>query len=100
MENLETTKRTATEIEEKVKEAKITEVKINEARELYRPAAARASLLYFILNDLNKISPMYQFSLKVSVSKCRFRTIQSHELRTSLTRTNLHFINLFRLLNL
>ena len=67
MENLETTKRTATEIEEKVKEAKITEVKINEARELYRPAAARASLLYFILNDLNKISPMYQFSLKVSV---------------------------------
>ena len=67
VENLETTKRTATEIEEKVKEAKITEVKINEARELYRPAAARASLLYFILNDLNKISPMYQFSLKVSV---------------------------------
>ena len=65
VENLETTKRTATEIEEKVKEAKITEVKINEARELYRPAAARASLLYFILNDLNKISPMYQFSLKV-----------------------------------
>ncbi len=66
VENLETTKRTATEIEEKVKEARITEVKINEARELYRPAAARASLLYFILNDLNKISPMYQFSLKVS----------------------------------
>ncbi len=65
VENLETTKRTAVEIEEKVKEAKITEVKINEARELYRPAAARASLLYFILNDLNIISPMYQFSLKV-----------------------------------
>ena len=69
VENLETTKRTANEIEEKVKEAKITEVKINEARELYRPAAARASLLYFILNDLNKIHPMYQFSLKVS--KCK-----------------------------
>ena len=67
VENLENTKRTAIEIEEKVKEAKITEVKINEARELYRPAAARASLLYFILNDLNKISLMYQFSLKVSI---------------------------------
>lgn len=48
-----------------VKEAKITEVKINEARENYRPAAERASLLYFILNDLNKINPIYQFSLKV-----------------------------------
>ena len=64
VENLETTKRTATEIEEKVKEAKITEVKINDTREVYRPAASRASLLYFILNDLNKIHPMYQFSLK------------------------------------
>lgn len=49
-----------------VQEAKITETKINEARENYRPAAARASLLYFILNDLNKINPIYQFSLKVS----------------------------------
>lgn len=68
VENLETTKRTAAEIEVKVEEAKVTEVKINEARELYRPAAARASLLYFILNDLNKINPIYQFSLKVSLS--------------------------------
>uniref|UniRef100_A0A8C2LLZ8 Dynein axonemal heavy chain 17 n=1 Tax=Cricetulus griseus TaxID=10029 RepID=A0A8C2LLZ8_CRIGR len=64
VENLETTKHTANEIEEKVQEAKITESKINEARENYRPAAARASLLYFILNDLNKINPIYQFSLK------------------------------------
>ncbi|XP_065180851.1 dynein beta chain, ciliary-like [Sycon ciliatum] len=64
VENLETTKKTAAEIAEKVKEAKITEQKINEAREHYRPAAARAALLYFILNDLNKINPMYQFSLK------------------------------------
>ena len=57
---------TAQEVGEKVEEAKITEVQINDAREQYRPAAARASLLYFILNDLNKIHPMYQFSLKVS----------------------------------
>mgnify|MGYP001791939022 CR=1 FL=1 len=65
VENLETTKSTAIEIAEKVEQAKITEVKINEAREHYRPAAARASLLYFILNELFKINPMYQFSLKV-----------------------------------
>ena len=65
VENLETTKRTAMEIEEKVKEAKLTETKINEAREAYRSVAVRASLLYFVLNDLNKIHPMYQFSLKV-----------------------------------
>lgn len=66
VENLETTKQTATEIEKKVEEAKVTEKKINEARENYRPAASRASLLYFILNDLEKINPLYQFSLKAS----------------------------------
>ncbi|NWI54818.1 DYH17 protein, partial [Calyptomena viridis] len=64
VENLETTKRTAKEIEEKVKEAKVTEAQINIARENYRPAAERASLLYFILSDLSKINPIYQFSLK------------------------------------
>nr|XP_021499024.1 dynein heavy chain 9, axonemal [Meriones unguiculatus] len=64
VENLEITKKTAAEVDDKVQEAKLTEVKINEAREHYRPAAARASLLYFILNDLSKIHPMYQFSLK------------------------------------
>ncbi|OAF71285.1 Axonemal beta dynein heavy chain 17 [Intoshia linei] len=97
VENLERTKRTATEIEAKVEEAKITEMEINLARELYRPeknkfrdyplkisnyplvaiatsyipissqfgtAATRSSLLYFVLVELNKINPMYQFSLK------------------------------------
>lgn len=34
------------------------------ARECYRFAACRASLLYFILNELNAINPIYQFSLK------------------------------------
>lgn len=65
VENLETTKRTAAEIEQRVGEAKITSAKIDQAREYYRPAAARASLIYFILNDLNTINPIYQFSLKV-----------------------------------
>ncbi len=72
VENLETTKRTAAEIEQKVTEAKVTEKKINEARESYRPAAARASLVYFILNDFNKINPLYQFSLKVCTADTTF----------------------------
>ncbi|XP_039718441.1 dynein axonemal heavy chain 11 isoform X2 [Pteropus medius] len=64
VERLETTKATAAEIEHKVIEAKENEKKINEARECYRPVAARASLLYFVINDLRKINPIYQFSLK------------------------------------
>ncbi|KAF9414328.1 hypothetical protein HW555_007725, partial [Spodoptera exigua] len=62
--NLETTKKTAADIEIKVEEGKKTAVQIDDARDKYRRAAARASLLYFILNDLYKINPMYQFSLK------------------------------------
>ncbi|XP_014471080.1 PREDICTED: dynein beta chain, ciliary-like [Dinoponera quadriceps] len=62
--NLETTKKTASEIEGKAIEAKVTATRIDEARESYRPVASRASLLYFILNDLNKINMLYQFSLK------------------------------------
>ncbi|XP_035866411.1 dynein heavy chain 11, axonemal isoform X1 [Phyllostomus discolor] len=64
VERLETTKATAAEIEHKVIEAKDNEEKINEARERYRPVAARASLLYFVINDLRKVNPIYQFSLK------------------------------------
>ncbi|XP_063241593.1 dynein beta chain, ciliary-like [Bacillus rossius redtenbacheri] len=64
VENLETTKKTAADIEVKVAEAKIMGVEIDAARERYRVAATRASLLYFILNDLHKINPIYQFSLK------------------------------------
>uniref|UniRef100_A0A803VV29 Dynein axonemal heavy chain 17 n=1 Tax=Ficedula albicollis TaxID=59894 RepID=A0A803VV29_FICAL len=84
VENLEITKRTAKEIEEKVKEAKVTEVQINEARENYRPAAERASLLYFILSDLCKINPIYQFSLKAFngvFEKAIQRAIPSEETR-------------------
>ncbi|XP_034877289.1 dynein heavy chain 11, axonemal [Mirounga leonina] len=64
VERLEMTKATVAEIEHKVTEAKENERKINEARECYRPVAARASLLYFVINDLRKINPIYQFSLK------------------------------------
>ncbi|XP_037074053.1 dynein beta chain, ciliary-like [Pollicipes pollicipes] len=64
VENLEYTKATAAEVQDKVIEGRETSIQIDEARELYRPAAARASLLYFILNDLHKINPIYQFSLK------------------------------------
>lgn len=58
-----------------VLEAIENETKINEARELYRPAAERASLLFFIINDLSKINPIYQFSLKVNPWRA-FRRIQ------------------------
>ena len=38
--------------------------KIDIARESYRPCGNKASILFFVLYDLNKIDPMYQFSLE------------------------------------
>lgn len=55
-------------------EAKVTSMEIDKAREYYRPAAARASLLYFILNELNTINAIYQFSLKVA--KCIYSVLE------------------------
>uniref|UniRef100_A0A1A9VM43 AAA+ ATPase domain-containing protein n=1 Tax=Glossina austeni TaxID=7395 RepID=A0A1A9VM43_GLOAU len=62
--NLEATKRTTDDIEIKVNETRATAMQIDDARNMYRPAANRASLLYFILFDLGRINPIYRFSLK------------------------------------
>jgi len=63
IEALETTKKTAKEIEEQVKLAKITEVEISVAREVYRPVGIRGSLLYFLVDSLWILDHMYRFSM-------------------------------------
>ncbi|WIA13579.1 hypothetical protein OEZ85_007146 [Tetradesmus obliquus] len=60
---LNNSKLTSAAIQNRVKEAEETERNINAARESYRPAATRGSILYFAIADLAGISPMYQFSL-------------------------------------
>lgn len=37
--------------------------RIDDTREIFRNCGKQASILFFVLNDLNKIDPMYQFSL-------------------------------------
>ncbi len=64
IENLEYSKKISVEIAEKVEIAKVTEAKINETSELYRPAASRGALIYFLLTDLSKIHSFYKFSLE------------------------------------
>ena len=63
IENLEYSKKLSSEIEIKVAKAKITEAKINETSENYRPAANRGALFYFLLSDLMKIHSFYKYSL-------------------------------------
>ena len=61
---LQNSKKFAAEINQRVKDSKITEAQIDEARESYRPVAYMASLLFFCIIDLTTIDPMYQYSLQ------------------------------------
>ena len=60
---LQSSKTTSVEVTSQLQVSEQTERKIDAAREGYRPSAYRASILYFLLSDLARVDPMYQFSL-------------------------------------
>eukprot|EP00825_Cyclidium_porcatum_P016785 TRINITY_DN196_c0_g3_i3.p1 TRINITY_DN196_c0_g3~~TRINITY_DN196_c0_g3_i3.p1 ORF type:complete len:1060 (-),score=193.84 TRINITY_DN196_c0_g3_i3:398-3577(-) len=61
---LQNSKKFAAEINQRVKDSKVTENLIDQSREAYRPVAFRASILFFCIVDLSTIDPMYQYSLQ------------------------------------
>lgn len=63
IDTLQSSKETSDEVKQALEQAEITMKKINDTREMYRSCGRQASILFFVLNDLNKIDPMYQFSL-------------------------------------
>ncbi|KAK9840800.1 hypothetical protein WJX81_005500 [Elliptochloris bilobata] len=63
LSTLNNSRSTSAAINTRVIEAQATEASINAARESYRPAAARASTLYFVVSGLSAIDTMYQTSL-------------------------------------
>lgn len=61
---LQSSKVTSEEVTKQLKVSEQTEIRINIAREAYRPCAERSSVLFFVLKDLAGIDTMYQFSLE------------------------------------
>lgn len=60
---LQRSKEKASDISIALEQAESTMRRINENREQFKSCAKKAAALFFVLNDLNKINPMYQFSL-------------------------------------
>jgi dynein heavy chain len=63
IDTLQSSKETADAVKQALDSAEITMRKIDDTREQFRQCGRVASILFFVLNDLVKIDPMYQFSL-------------------------------------
>ncbi|XP_029381754.1 dynein heavy chain 2, axonemal [Echeneis naucrates] len=88
---LQTSKAMATEVSRQLENSEKTEIKIDSAREAYRPCAQRASILFFILNDLGHINPMYQFSLDAYINLFNLsieKSKRSHKLEERIAKLN------------
>uniref|UniRef100_A0A8C4Z8H0 Dynein, axonemal, heavy chain 2 n=1 Tax=Gadus morhua TaxID=8049 RepID=A0A8C4Z8H0_GADMO len=88
---LQTSKVTATRVTEQLESSEQTEIKIDTAREGYRPCALRASILFFVLNDMGCIDPMYQFSLDAYIDLFNLsmeKSPRSHKLEERISHLN------------
>ena len=63
IEILSSSKILSQEISEKQEIASKTEAEIDEVRNGYKPVASHSSILFFTIQDLANIDPMYQYSL-------------------------------------
>uniref|UniRef100_A0A8C5L4X8 Dynein axonemal heavy chain 2 n=1 Tax=Jaculus jaculus TaxID=51337 RepID=A0A8C5L4X8_JACJA len=88
---LRTSKITATEVTEQLETSETTEINIDSAREAYRPCAQRASVLFFVLNDMGRIDPMYQFSLDAYISLFILSIDKSH--RSTKLEDRIDYLN-------
>ena len=89
---LSESKMTSLAIIERVREAEITEIEINNVRSAYLPVATRGSIVYFVIADLVNIDPMYQYSLAYYTSLFS-RCITSSEKDPNLTTRLSNIIN-------
>lgn len=61
---LETSKQTSIVVTRRLKESEITKQEVLDIRDHYYMIATRGALLYFVIADLARLDPMYQYSLE------------------------------------
>ncbi|XP_071446254.1 dynein axonemal heavy chain 6 [Hetaerina americana] len=64
IDTLNESKETAAIIATRLEQSEATEEKISVAREKYRSVSVRGSVMFFVVDRLSDIDPMYQYSLK------------------------------------
>ncbi|XP_046493196.1 dynein axonemal heavy chain 8 [Neodiprion pinetum] len=90
MSVLNSTKQTAAEVNEKLNIARDTEVKINAAREEFRPVATRGSVLYFLVCDMAQVNCMYQTALTQFLE--RFDISMARSEKSPINQRRINFI--------
>ncbi|KAG2426397.1 hypothetical protein HYH02_014824 [Chlamydomonas schloesseri] len=65
LDKLNETKTRSATVEKALAESKTLQASLDQQREVYRPIAARGSIMYFLLADLQALNQMYTFSLSV-----------------------------------
>lgn len=87
---LNVTKNTAAEVREKLQIAKETEIKINIAREEFRPIATRGSILYFLVVNMAMVNCMYQTSLVQFLERFDVSMLRSE--KTNIIQRRIQYI--------
>ena len=66
---LSSAQKTAEQIKEKMHQSEETEREVMMSRDVYRPVAARAALLFFAIRSMSEVERMYQYSLEWLVER-------------------------------